>query len=60
MKLARMPKRMPTMMRVRAERSDLHCKYAWIWVGLEYDEDGGDDDLDGPKTEEMKCKKWES
>ena len=52
MKLARMPKRMPTMMRVRAERSDLHCKYAWIWVGLEC---GGDDDLDGPKTEEMKC-----
>ena len=46
MKLARMPKRMPTMMRVRAERSDLHCKYAWIWVGLEYDDDGGDDDLD--------------
>ena len=55
MKLARMPKRMPTMMRVRAERSDLHCKYAWIWVGLECDEDGGDDDLDGPKTGEMKC-----
>ena len=40
LKLARMPKRMPTMMRVRAERSDLHCKYAWIWVGLEYDDDG--------------------